>query len=113
MDCTPSEEKGPTRPLSLTLPPPSPLHRTTNVPLGPGTPLWEILSPRSLSDTSPTVDDQRTKCRELERLVSQSLEHLLSQYKQLQRKLNAEDQEELNHLKSKRKSTEDLLRTIH
>ena len=74
------------RVLSLSLPPPSPATRSIAAPSGVVSPsaYMGLLSPRSISDTSVSLDDQIKICEEFEARVVRYLKRLSKYYETLQ-----------------------------
>jgi hypothetical protein len=112
------------RTLSLSLPPPSPATRCIAAPEGFASPLAYIglLSPRSISDTSVSLDDQIKICEEFEARVIRYLKRLSKHYETLQTLIT--EKKDLTHdemaaydmwwdeVDMKLDSTEKLIRTL-
>lgn len=78
------------RGLSLNLPPPSPATRQTAEPTGLISPLIGIVSPRSISDASVSLEDQIRICKEIEERVRRYLKRLAKHYDTLQVLIDSE-----------------------
>lgn len=109
--------------LSLHLPPPSPVHRLTAEPTGLISPLLGLISPRSLSDGSVSLDEQLKACSDMEERVRRYLKRLAKHYERLQAMIDA-DTSHRSHdemaasdtwwteVDRKKSSTEDLLELL-
>ncbi len=91
--CDESRPRG----FSINLPPPSPATRSIAAPEGFASPSAYIglLSPRSISDTTVTLDEQIKICQEFESKMLRYLKRLSKHYETLQTLIS--EQTNLNH----------------
>ncbi len=78
------------RTLSLNLPPPSPATRTVAVPSGLISPVTGFMTPRSISDTPVSLEEQVKLCEAMEYKVIRYLKRLLKQYNRLEELITAD-----------------------
>jgi len=118
-----SEEICRPRSLSLNLPCPSPATRAIAAPSGLISPLAGFLTPRSLSDTPVTMEEQVKICEEMEKKVVRYLKRLLKQYERLEELINSDPSDKTHdemaaydmwssEIDDKMASTEDLLNVL-
>lgn len=79
------------RGLSLNLPPPSPAQRLTAEPTGMISPLMGLISPRSISDASVSLEEQLKVCSDMEEKVRRYLKRLAKHYSTLQLMIDEEN----------------------
>ena len=111
------------RPAYLNLPPPSVALRSIAAPSGLISPFIGLISPRSLSDASVTIEDQTQVCEEMETKVKRYLKRLLKEYEKLQSMIETNNSDARHdemaandvwwtEVDRKKSSTEDLLELL-